>query len=144
MGEHLVQMAQVYWWAMPRSQSHGVLGEIFDLEWVHLAYNSLFLAGLVVPFVLRGRVLRERARGPVWSLFVAGATIQAYHEIEHFVKIGQHLNGATPAPGILGSLVDLVFLHLMFNLVVYVLVLPFLLLMMRRRIPGKVRRPDLA
>lgn len=137
--EHMVQSAQVYFFGVSRPQAHGLLGAVFDFEWVHLAYNTVFLAALAWLFRAYGPALRERARGWVWSSFVLGLVLQSYHEVEHVVKITQHeILGQTPAPGILGNLVDLVLLHLGFNLVVYGAVVPLLMRSIRAPVLGAV------
>ena len=125
--EHVAQTSQVFVFGLPRPHAHGLLGAVLDLESVHFAYNTVFLLGLACFWRLGGSALHDESRGRVWSLFVAGVTLQGYHEVEHIVKMYQHLVfGQTPAPGILGNLVDLVVLHLAFNLIVFALVFPLL------------------
>lgn len=125
--EHVVQSTQVFVFGTPPGHAHGLLGGLFDLEWVHFAYNSVFLVALGALWHAHGATLRERGRGLAWAMFVAGLALQAYHEIEHLVKMIQHVvGGQTPAPGLLGNVVDLVLLHLAFNVIVYVLALPLL------------------
>ncbi|MEX2211923.1 MAG: right-handed parallel beta-helix repeat-containing protein [Gaiellaceae bacterium] len=95
----------------------GALGFVFDLEWVHFAYNisiELVLIALVVGFRLW--------RNP---LLLAATAIQAYHAVEHIYKLEQWFaNGHhSPTPGILGMHFSLVELHFVLNTVVFLLVL---------------------
>jgi hypothetical protein len=116
--EHFVQVAQAKFLGI--KPAHGILGSVVDLEWVHFVYNSglLILLLLATVAVLRDR----RVRPPVGWLFL-GATlaVQTYHQLEHVAKIVQHVQtGADPAPGILGFVIDLVWLHFTINAVVTV------------------------
>lgn len=94
----------------------GVLGFVFDLEWVHFAYNvsiELVLVALVVGFGL-------------WrnAWLSAAALIQGYHVVEHSEKLAQWFaNGRhSPTPGILGMHFSLVELHFAINTIVFALV----------------------
>jgi len=94
----------------------GVLGFVFDLEWVHFAYNvsiEIVLVALVVGFRLW--------RNP---LLLAGTAIQGYHVVEHVYKLQQWFaNGRqSPTPGILGMHFSLVELHFVLNTIVFLLV----------------------
>ena len=108
--EHVTQMIQIYALGITPALAHGLLGSVFDFEWVHFLYN----VGLEI--VLIGLWLRCRSvwqadsstrfnRG-IWLL--AGTTVfQGYHSIEHITKIYQYLfipvyqTGLWPPPGIL-------------------------------------------
>jgi nitrous oxidase accessory protein NosD len=95
----------------------GLLGFVFDLEWVHFLYNTsieLVLVGLILGF----RLWRE-------PLLVSAAAIQGYHVVEHSEKLAQWFaNGRhSPTPGILGHHFSLVELHFVLNSVVFLLVL---------------------
>jgi hypothetical protein len=82
----------------------------------------VYNAGLFVLLVLSTlTVLRDpRIRPPAGWLWLGGVlAVQTYHTFEHIVKITQHLQtGADPAPGILGFVIDLVWLHFIFNALV--------------------------
>lgn len=116
--EHIVQVAQGKFLGI--KPAHGILGSFFDLEWVHFIYNWGLYALLIVATIA---VIREgKIRPPLGWLFL-GATIavQSYHVVEHTVKIYQHITtGADPAPGILGQIFDLIWLHFWFNVIVTV------------------------
>jgi hypothetical protein len=119
--EHFVQVAQAKFLGI--KPAHGILGSFVDLEWVHFVYNSglLILLLLATAAVLRDR----RVRPPVGWLFLGGTlAVQTYHQLEHVAKIVQHVQtGADPAPGILGFVVDLVWLHFTINAVVTILMI---------------------
>jgi hypothetical protein len=94
----------------------GLLGFIFDLEWVHFVYNVSILAALAA-LVLVFRVWRS-----YW--LVAAVGVQGYHVVEHVAKLDQWLmNGHhSPTPGLAGQHVSLVELHFTINTVVFLLV----------------------
>ena len=114
--EHVVQLAQAK--VLNIKPAHGILGSFVDLEWVHFVYNNgLYVLLLVATATL---LSDRRIRPPAgWLWLGATLAIQTYHVFEHVVKIAQHLTtGADPAPGILGFVVDLVWLHFTINLAV--------------------------
>ena len=119
--EHVVQVAQAKF--LNIKPAHGILGSFFDLEWVHFVYNWGLFIILVVATIA---VVRDRQlRAPIGWLFL-GATVavQAYHVLEHTVKIVQHVStGIDPAPGILGQIYDLIWLHFDFNVLVTILMI---------------------
>lgn len=124
--EHIAQLIQKF--GLGLSQAHGLLGGVFDREWLHFAYNSALLLPLLVIFI--GYGLHRKGswfatRRPIHSAFIAAIGIQSYHVIEHTAKLFQYLmSGVESTPGILGSLIDLVWLHFFINLAVF---LPMLL-----------------
>jgi Right handed beta helix region len=95
----------------------GALGFVFDVEWVHFAYNSSILIALGVFWWL--------IRPGVFSFLSAAVAVQAYHAVEHVAKIDQWLENGhrSPTPGILGKHLQLVELHFTFNTVVFMLAL---------------------
>ncbi len=114
--EHVVQVAQkdVVGATCP-NDCRGALGFIFDVEWVHFAYNvSIFAAVGALVAVFR---LRE-------PFLLAGLALQGYHVVEHSLKLEQWLTNGhrSPTPGLLGQHVSLVELHFVFNSAVFVLV----------------------
>ncbi|MGH9053401.1 MAG: right-handed parallel beta-helix repeat-containing protein [Acidimicrobiia bacterium] len=106
--EHVVQVIQ----------AHALAGAVLDTEWVHLGFNSVLLVALLM--ALAGYGWRRLAAGGLGGMvLLAGTALQGYHQVEHLVKIFQHVTlGSTPAPGILGQSFDLVWLHFSINLVV--------------------------
>jgi hypothetical protein len=119
MVEHVAQVVQRYVLMMERAQ--GFLGAVFDLEWVHFAYNSSLEIGFLAVFVLWRRADRTMIP-PLLSLLVL---FQGYHVVEHVVKMIQYYAlGITMGPkGILGHAVPLIWLHFAFNLIVLALVI---------------------
>ena len=114
--EHVVQVAQGKFLGI--KPAHGILGSFFDLEWVHFLYNwGLFLLLVVATIAV---VREKKVRNPIgWMFLGATLAVQTYHTLEHNVKIYQHITtGIDPAPGILGQIFDLIWLHFDFNLIV--------------------------
>jgi hypothetical protein len=134
--EHVAQLLQKE--AFPNrcpGDCRGALGFIFDLEWVHFAYNLsilVALAGLVAAYGLWGSEWRRAHPWAVGAL-AAGILVQSYHGVEHVAKLDQWFaNGHhSPTPGILGQglstpeagAFSLVELHFLFNTTVFLLVL---------------------
>ena len=114
--EHVVQVAQGKFLGI--KPAHGLLGSFFDLEWVHFIYNWGLFAILIVATIA---VLREGRTRPAvgWLALGAALAVQTYHVLEHAVKIYQHITtGIDPAPGILGQIYDLIWLHFDINVIV--------------------------
>ena len=114
----------------------GALGFVFDIEWVHVAYNHSLLLLLTAVFLAYGMWRREwrRANPRAWASFAVGVfVIQGYHVVEHTVKLEQWFENGhrSPTPGILGQHLppptqwnfSLIELHFVFNTVVFVCVL---------------------
>ena len=120
--EHLAQVYQHWLLKLPAAASHGVLF-FLDFEWNHFVFNTGYFIALAVTlgyFLLKRRTLAVRA-GAI-ALLATGTLIQAYHQVEHTVKIAQHLAlGCEPCPGILGKVLDGVYLHFTLNTIVLVL-----------------------
>lgn len=116
MVEHVAQVVQKFVLHLPNAQ--GLLGSVFDLEWVHFIYN----AGIWVPLVL-GYVWYRRAGAPMPFALRAIVWFQGYHVVEHIVKMYQYYAmGITIGPkGILGYVFPLIWLHFWLNLIVLVL-----------------------
>jgi hypothetical protein len=135
-GEHVAQVVQKDGAAenCPRD-CRGLLGDVFDIEEVHLAYNALlFLALGALWFAYRMWQPEWRKRVVPWVALSAGIfVVQGYHVVEHVAKIEQWLSNGhvSPTPGLLGQLLDpphrqnfsLVELHFVFNTAVFVGVL---------------------
>jgi hypothetical protein len=135
-GEHVAQVVQKDGAAenCPRD-CRGLLGDVFDIEEVHFAYNTLlFVALAALWFAYRMWLPEWRRRRVPWVALTAAIFVaQGYHMIEHVAKIEQWLSNGrvSPTPGLLGQLLDpphrqnfsLVELHFVFNTVVFVGVL---------------------
>jgi hypothetical protein len=133
--EHVAQLLQKE--AFPNrcpGDCRGALGFIFDLEWVHFAYNTsifLALAGLIAAY---GIWRSEWRRAHPWAVGALGAgmLIQSYHIVEHVAKLDQWFASGhkTPTPGILGQHLgapeahsfSLIELHFIFNTTVFICV----------------------
>jgi parallel beta-helix repeat protein len=114
--EHVVQVVQAH--ALHQPEAHGLAGAVLDTEWVHLGFNSVLLVALLIALAGYGW-RRLSAAGLGGMVLLAGTVLQGYHQVEHLVKIVQHVTlGSSPAPGILGQSFDLVWLHFSINLVV--------------------------
>jgi len=108
--EHVTQMIQIYALHTTPPLARGLLGSVFDFEWVHFVYN-LGLELALVALWLGYRSIRQADfsitlnRG-IW-LLAATAVFQGYHSIEHITHILQYLfipvyrSGLFPQPGIL-------------------------------------------
>lgn len=118
--EHTIQVVQAK--VLGLWDAHGLAGVAFDQEWVHLWFNLTLLVALGLGVWGYGRAGRRawRRRAPLAHGALMGTLgLQGYHVVEHLVKVGQHvLTGAMPAPGLLGSSLDLVWLHFGINAVV--------------------------
>jgi parallel beta helix pectate lyase-like protein len=135
-GEHVAQVVQKDGAAenCPRD-CRGLLGSVFDIEEVHLAYNALLFAALgALWFAYRMWQPEWRRRRVPWVALTAGIfVIQGYHVVEHVAKIEQWLSNGrvSPTPGLLGQLLDaphrqnfsLIELHFVFNTIVFICVL---------------------
>lgn len=117
MIEHVAQVLQKFLLGQP--EAHGLLGTIFDFEWVHLIYNTSLEVALVLVFIWCRRATAHRVprslRAVVW--------FQGYHVIEHVVKMFQYYaDGVTAPKGVLGFVVPTIWLHFWFNLIVLALI----------------------
>jgi parallel beta-helix repeat protein len=119
MGEHFLQVFRVHFDGVP--SKGGIVGSVVETEWVHFTYNLAVLIGLGAVIAARFRGWVPRGHADIGDALLSVATLmQAYHVVEHSVKLAQHLvTGAKVNPGILGGPIDLVWLHFVINLSVY-------------------------
>ncbi len=117
MAEHVAQVIQKF--VLHMAQAHGLLGSIFDLEWVHFIYNT----SLWIPLVLVLQWYRKTG-APMPTSMRLVVWLQGYHVIEHIVKMYQYYAlGITVGPkGILGFVFPLIWLHFWLNLTVLLLI----------------------
>lgn len=119
MVEHVAQVIQKFILGYP--DAHGLLGSIFDFEWVHFIYNTTLEVALILILVWCRRATSHPGslslRVVVW--------LQGYHVIEHVVKMYQYyVIGVTgPTKGILGFVFPVIWVHFWMNLIVYALIL---------------------
>jgi len=149
MLEHVVQVLQKFVWNVP---AHGLLGEAFDREWVHMAYNgtleALFLVMLVGYGLWSRDALRAFPGGRPWGLYTFWALIgfQGYHTAEHVVKMYQYLaTGVSDTPGLLGQIFPTILVHFAFNVIVLLMmVMASVGLRMTQRAIRDLRAPSIS
>lgn len=112
--EHVVQVHQVH--VADAEVRSGLVGARFDTEWLHLGYNSVVLLGALVGVGLAAPALaRQHPRVLPW--FLAGVAAQGWHVVEHVARVLQYLDtGISPAPGVFGGELGLVWFHYAINL----------------------------
>jgi len=137
--EHLAQVYQ-HWWLGLRGQ--GLLF-FLDLEWNHFLFNLGYFA--LLAWILGALWLlpewNELRKRVAVGAFLVAVVIQAYHVIEHTVRMGQSYQyGCTPCPGLLGRVFNLVTLHFVLNTLVWLLPLALLPLLWRALFRSKHQR----
>jgi len=128
--EHVAQLIQIYTLGIAPPNAQGLLGSVFDFEWVHFSYN-LGLEGVLIALWFGYRKInrkRPHARLTGGLRFLASlAVFQGYHSIEHITKLYQYLflplyqSGLPPTPGILPTLTGwpIFLVHFWLNTVVW-------------------------
>lgn len=138
--EHIVQGYQVFILDWARSDAGGLIGLWFpwlaQSEVLHFVYNLLLFAGLVILWP----GFRGRAR-IFWTITLA---IQGWHFFEHLLlqaqwMTGFYLFGASIQTSILQPWVPRVELHLIYNTLVFLPMLPALYFDIRDRRAGDRR-----
>jgi len=148
--EHVIQLFQVYVFNVPEADALGLLGYVYQFqgteEWLHLAFNSVFLASLVV--IAFGLLSLPKARSsiPLWAMagfLVLGVGLEAWHVVEHGVIIFHVVaHNGCPCPGILDSRLGVsdTVLHFGYNAIAYAAtLLPFAYLR-----PFRAKRPEVS
>ena len=106
--EHVAQVIQIYLLDLRPPEAHGLLGSVFDFEWVHFLYNVGLEIALLMLW-LRYQRHSQRAsvdRGGL-QLLTGLVLFQGYHAVEHIIKLYQYLFdpyyqfGLRPPPGLL-------------------------------------------
>jgi len=156
--EHIVQALQVFVFGVREDDALGLLGYVLQFngteEWLHLAFNSVYLLSLYALILPLWRI--TPAVLPTWAfgVFVAASVwVETWHMVEHGVIISNVLaNGGCPCPGIGDVALGLsdTILHLFYNGVAYAGVALALVFVLRdrgdtppwrgRRIPGRFTR----
>lgn len=137
--EHVVQIVQVYALGVPEERALGLLGEVAELqgteEWLHLGFNSLFLASLAVIAVGLWR-RRSVPLAAVAGFFAFALGLEAWHMVEHGVIIANVVsNHGCPCPGILDARLGVsdTVLHFVYNTIAFAATaIPFAILARRR------------
>ena len=138
--EHIAQLVQVYVLDIADDDAFGLLGMVFHPndteEWLHLAFNSLFLLALYA--LVRPLWQASKSSIPLWSFaaFVLAAVgLESWHVVEHAVIIGNVIqNSGCPCPGIGDRVLGVpdTQLHFVYNAIAYAgLATPFWFLMQR-------------
>jgi len=126
--EHVVQVVQRLALGIPNG--NGVVGSLADVEPVHVAYNTMYLALLAIVYVRLGLL----GSGPsphgrlVTGLLTFALAFQMWHELEHVFKLVQYValgvNGTGgilgQGPGAVAPVAPIPLLHLAYNTVAYV------------------------
>jgi len=146
--EHVIQLFQVYVFNVPEDNALGLLGYVYQFqgteEWLHLGFNSVFLASLVV--IAIGLLWSPKARSsvPLWAMagfLMLGVGLESWHVVEHGVIISHVVaNNGCPCPGILDSRLGVsdTVLHFGYNTIAYAAtLLPFAYLL-----PFRAKRPN--
>jgi hypothetical protein len=148
--EHIIQLVQVYALGVPDDQALGLLGYVFAFqgteEWLHIVFNGLYWAGLVV---IASRLLSMRSsvvpRLALWAFLVFGVWLEGWHVIEHVVIISNVIaNNGCPCPGIVDSRLGVsdTVLHFGYNAIAYTAtVLPFAYLLRQVRRSKRTAQP---
>jgi hypothetical protein len=145
--EHVIQVVQRYALGIPNG--NGMLGSLVDIEPVHFAYNTLYLALLVAIYLLLG-LHRDGPRDHgrlVCGLLTFALVFQSWHEVEHVFKLAQYfalgVNGTGgvfgQGPGALAPRFPIPLLHFAYNTIAYVPALAAFVIMARR--PRAEERP---
>lgn len=93
--EHVVQMVQIHIIGLPFVQSHGLFGVLFDTEWFHFFFDSLFIPYCTVILLV---TLNRRASGWLWLLL----PLAFWHAAEHVAILQVYLKThAFGSPGLL-------------------------------------------
>lgn len=113
---HAFQTYQHWWLGLPMRHARG-LTFFVDAEWYHFAFNTFYWISLSLLAV--GLRIGDRRRWfgtvPYWS-FIGGLAVSTYHELEHVVKIGQHvLFACRLCPGIFSTHFDHIYFHFVLN-----------------------------
>jgi hypothetical protein len=130
--EHVAQIIQIYAQGIRPPEAHGLLGSVFDFEWVHFTYNISLEIALILLWLGYRRVWQESLLPAVSStipLFRGLVLFQGYHSIEHITKLVQYLlnplyqSGAVPTPGILPTITGwpIFLVHFGINMIVWAL-----------------------
>lgn len=123
MVEHGLQVYRVHFDGLP--SRGGIVGPVVEAEWIHFIYNTLVFAMIgAVALVRRGgwrrQEWRDGRRRLADAFLGASLLVQGYHVVEHSVKLTEHLiTGHKVNDGLLGTQLDLVWLHFTLNLAVY-------------------------
>lgn len=139
--EHIIQLVQVFLLGVPDEEALGLLGYVLQFngteEWLHLGFNSLYLACLYALIIPLWRITPAGLPKPLFAAFlVCSVWMETWHIVEHGVIISHVIaNGGCPCPGIgdvaLG--VSDTLLHFTYNVIAYAGVVVVFAHVLRRR-----------
>jgi hypothetical protein len=93
LGEHIAQMVQIHLLGLQGADARGIFG-VFDIEWVHFAWNSVVLVGVAL-------LLTQYSRNR-WLWLTA--VIAGWHLVEHAYILSVYLGtGVSGTPGLLAQ-----------------------------------------
>ncbi len=145
LGEHIMQLAQVYLFGVREDDALGLLGYVFAFqgteEWLHLVFNLTYLLALVLLLLPLRRLVPHRVPPRAFAAFVVGAAgLESWHVVEHSVIIANVIrNDGCPCPGIGDAALGVTdtVLHFGYNAVAYLATLaPFWYVTRARPAPG--------
>jgi hypothetical protein len=128
--EHIAQIIQIYAQGIRPPDAHGLLGSVFDFEWVHFTYNVSLEIALIGLWLAYRRVSRDNPAIRSAILPLTGVMLfQGYHSVEHVTKLIQYLfnplyqSGVVPTPGIVPTVTGwpIFLVHFGINLIVWAL-----------------------
>lgn len=145
--EHVIQLSQVTVFGVPDDEALGLLGYVLQFngteEWLHLGFNSLYLACLYALIVPLWHITPSGISKLMFAAFlVCSVWVETWHIVEHGVIISHVLaNDGCPCPGIgdVALSVSDTVLHFVYNVVAYTGVLAVFVHLLRHR-GGLVRR----
>jgi hypothetical protein len=131
--EHGLQSYQVAYLHLPASEAHGY-SALLDHEYFHTTGGWIYWFATIFFFVIFqfspefAPIRAVRAWKYMIGVQLFGIIVQFYHQQENVMQLGQWLySDCEPCPGflgmhtnVLGFLVDPVYMHFWFNLVVYI------------------------
>ena len=139
--EHIVQALQVFVFGVQEDDALGLLGYVLQFngteEWLHLAFNTVYLLSLYALILPLWRI--TPAVLPTWAFAVflaASVWVETWHMVEHGVIISNVIaNGGCPCPGIGDVALGLsdTILHLFYNGIAYAGVALALVFVLRDR-----------
>ena len=128
--EHVTQLIQIYALGFKPPEAHGLLGSVFDFEWVHFLYNLGLEVALIGLWLGYRRVRQADPAGVSrrgFGLLTGLVLFQGYHSVEHIVKLYQYLFvpfyqfGLRPPPGFLPQVSGwpIFLVHFWLNMIVW-------------------------
>jgi hypothetical protein len=125
--EHVLQLIQVYVLGVAEDDALGLLGYLIQFngteEWLHLGFNSLYLAALYVLILPLWRITPQVLPTWAFAVFVLGSVwLETWHVIEHGVIISHVIaNSGCPCPGIGDAALGVTdtILHFIYNAIAY-------------------------